>query len=88
MSDVRWMPKLPSLIVGVLALIASVIVWGFGKSRIATVSALILAIIGAGFLWYSYSIKECCVPKVGAFGSAFVHVSFNGCLRQKGWLEF
>ena len=82
-------PKLPSLIVGVLVSVIGVLSILYGKSKSAFIAGLVLLAAGFGFLIYSHSIKQWCVPKVAsysAFSSQF-SPTLNGCLRLKGLLE-
>lgn len=83
----RWTAKLPALILGIVALIAGLFVSG-SKWRYAALGGAVLFGLGAGFIGYSLTIKEWCVPNTqSAFSSAFSS-SFRGCLRMKGWIEF
>lgn len=84
----KWTAKLPALLLGIILFIAGLIAIAYRKSRTATIVGLSLIVLGSGFIGYSLTIKNWCVPGPGsAFSSAF-HQSFAACLRQKTWLEF
>ncbi len=87
-DEIRWTGKLPTLIVGVIVLLASVI----ALSKRATILAIILFVLGAGFVGYSLTIKDWCEMKgttlgQSAWGNGF-GASFDSCARAKGWLSF
>ncbi len=87
-QQVTWTAKLPTLAAGIILALAGVIVWAYGKSKSATITALVLLTLGAAFIGYSMTIKEwCVVNQKSAFSAAF-SPSLRGCLRMKGWAEF
>lgn len=83
----KWTAKLPTLIIGAVIFIVGLFV-SHSKWRYAAVGGLLLFGVGSGFIGYSMTVKEWCVPNLqqSAFSSAFA-TSFHGCLRMKGWLE-
>lgn len=82
----KWTAKLPALIIAGILFVVGLFV-SHSKWRYAALGGLLLFAAAAGFLGYSLTIKEWCVPnQQSAFSSAFSS-SFVGCLRMKGWLE-
>jgi hypothetical protein len=84
----KWTAKLPALIVGIVLFIIGLFV-SRSKWRYAAVGGFLFFSVGAGFIYWSLTIKEWCREsniQQSSFSSAFAP-SFHECLRMKGWLE-
>jgi hypothetical protein len=89
--DVAWTAKGPLLIVGTLLVGLAGLASVLGGRR-AAILAIVLAVLGAGFVGYSLMIKEWCALKGTTYGATHWGQGFGGglgdCLKAKGWFSF
>lgn len=86
--DVRWTAKGPALAAGLILLVAAL----FATGRRAFATAAVLAVLGAGFVGYSLTLKNWCEIQGTTYGQSPWGQGFGGafdeCLKAKGWLAF
>lgn len=86
---VKWTAKLPDLLGGVALAVSGIVVICWQKSKTLTIIGILLILAGTSFIGYSMTIKNWCESySVSSDFSSDFSLSFNDCLRQKGWFEF
>ncbi len=87
-DDVRWTAKAPALIAGLILLLASAFLAAKGWARVA----IVVAVLGAGFVGYSATLKDWCQLHGSTLGQSPWGQgwggSFGECLKAKGYLSF
>ena len=87
-GQVKWTAKLPAIILGVLSLLGAGIATRHGR----IIAGLMLLILAAAFVTYSFAVKEWCEMSAHAWGNQWNDLDFDGtlgdCIRKKGWFSF
>ena len=85
---VTWTAKLPAIILGVMSLLGAGIATRHGR----IIAGLMLLILAAAFVTYSFAVKEWCELNAHAWGNQWNDLNFDGtlgdCIRKKGWFSF
>ena len=87
-AQVKWTAKLPAIILGVASLLGAGVATRNGR----VIAGVVLLLLGAAFVIYSFSIKEWCTLNQNAWQNTWGDLSFNGtlgeCIRSKSWFSF
>ena len=87
-AQVRWTAKLPAIILGVASLLGA----GVATRNARVIAGVVLLLLGAAFVIYSFTIKEWCTLNQNAWQNTWGDLSFNGtlgeCIRSKSWFSF
>jgi hypothetical protein len=87
-GQVRWTAKLPAIILGVASLLGAGVATRNGR----VIAGVVLILLAAAFVIYSFTIKEWCELHNYAWKNTWGDLSFNGtlgeCIRSKSWFSF
>jgi len=87
-AQVRWTAKLPAIILGVASLLGAGVATRNGR----VIAGVVLVLLGAAFVIYSFTIKEWCELNQNAWQNTWGDLSFNGslgeCIRQRSVFSF
>ena len=90
MSDqynVQWTSKVWIVAISIAFFILGAVVLCWEKSKVGTITGVLLLSLGFAFLGYSTTIKQWCIANHKSAFSSGLGGSFGGCLR-KGYMEF
>ena len=87
-GQVKWTAKGPAIILGTLSILGAGIATRNGR----IIAGIVLLLLSAAFVIYSFTIKEWCALHSYAWQNNWGDLSFNGslgeCIRQRSVFSF